>query len=311
MEFFDLLVRFCEANYFQQDSLFIGIPEDTHINLLITSSDVLHSAAVPSVGVKLDACPGRLNSTNLFILRKGIFYGQCSEICGVGHSFMPLQFFVYDPLILDWSDSIDTNNKFNDSFLLVKNGWFDWLAKFLFPEMFANHTKIGELENKLQDLRDDKNRIQDTLNRRNTEIFFKNQELDRLRAAIRSNRAELERLIGERDAQINPQPMRMENEPNLEPRRNEEQERINAERDLQIAHLNAELQQNLTRINNLELVNKNLRLSYTQTAMLSAQFARTYGAALEDIIWSSWRQQELDCKRSIKNTQEQINDRRN
>lgn len=158
VEFFDLLVRFCEANYFQQDSLFIGIPEDTHINLLITSSDVLHSAAVPSVGVKLDACPGRLNSTNLFILRKGIFYGQCSEICGVGHSFMPLQFFVYDPLILDWSDSIDTNNKFNDSFLLVKNGWFDWLAKFLFPEMFANAHKVAELETEVENLRNQKDK---------------------------------------------------------------------------------------------------------------------------------------------------------
>ena len=56
----------------------------------VTSADVLHSWAIPSLGVKLDACPGRLNQTSLFIKRKGIYYGQCSEICGVNHGFMPI-----------------------------------------------------------------------------------------------------------------------------------------------------------------------------------------------------------------------------
>ena len=57
---------------------------------MVTSADVLHSWAVPSLGIKLDACPGRLNQTALFIKRKGIYYGQCSEICGVNHGFMPI-----------------------------------------------------------------------------------------------------------------------------------------------------------------------------------------------------------------------------
>jgi heme/copper-type cytochrome/quinol oxidase subunit 2 len=58
--------------------------------LLITSADVLHSWAVPSFGIKLDACPGRLSQAALFIKREGVYYGQCSEICGVNHGFMPI-----------------------------------------------------------------------------------------------------------------------------------------------------------------------------------------------------------------------------
>jgi heme/copper-type cytochrome/quinol oxidase subunit 2 len=62
----------------------------THIRLLVSSADVLHSWTVPSFGVKVDACPGRLNQLNLFVKRTGLFFGQCSEICGVNHAFMPI-----------------------------------------------------------------------------------------------------------------------------------------------------------------------------------------------------------------------------
>jgi cytochrome c oxidase subunit 2 len=65
----------------------VGVP----IRLLITSSDVIHSWAVPSLGVKVDAVPGRLNEVYLYIIRKGEFYGQCSELCGVNHGFMPIK----------------------------------------------------------------------------------------------------------------------------------------------------------------------------------------------------------------------------
>jgi len=68
----------------------IVLPVNTHIRVLVTAADVLHSWAVPSLGVKLDACPGRLNVTAMFILRDGVFFGQCSEICGVGHGNMPI-----------------------------------------------------------------------------------------------------------------------------------------------------------------------------------------------------------------------------
>lgn len=68
----------------------VVIPTDTHIRVLITSSDVLHSWAIPSLGVKLDACPGRLNQTSMYVKREGVFFGQCSEICGINHGFMPI-----------------------------------------------------------------------------------------------------------------------------------------------------------------------------------------------------------------------------
>lgn len=63
----------------------VVIPVDTHVRLIITGADVLHSYAVPSLGVKVDAVPGRLNQSSLLSERTGIFYGQCSEICGVYH----------------------------------------------------------------------------------------------------------------------------------------------------------------------------------------------------------------------------------
>ncbi|CAN0359168.1 unnamed protein product [Ectocarpus sp. 6 AP-2014] len=66
------------------------VPTNTHIRMLITSADVLHSWAVPSLGVKVDACPGRLNQVFMFVKREGVFYGQCSELCGVNHGFMPI-----------------------------------------------------------------------------------------------------------------------------------------------------------------------------------------------------------------------------
>jgi len=66
------------------------LPIEKQLRLFITATDVLHSWAVPSLGVKLDACPGRLNQVALWIKRSGIYYGQCSEICGINHGFMPI-----------------------------------------------------------------------------------------------------------------------------------------------------------------------------------------------------------------------------
>nr|UHA55361.1 cytochrome c oxidase subunit II [Ancylis unculana] len=68
----------------------IIIPMNNQIRIMVTATDVIHSWTVPSLGVKIDANPGRLNQTNFFINRPGIFYGQCSEICGANHSFMPI-----------------------------------------------------------------------------------------------------------------------------------------------------------------------------------------------------------------------------
>jgi heme/copper-type cytochrome/quinol oxidase subunit 2 len=66
------------------------LPIASHIRLLISSADVLHSWCMPSLGIKVDACPGRLSQVHFFCKSINIFYGQCSEICGVGHAFMPI-----------------------------------------------------------------------------------------------------------------------------------------------------------------------------------------------------------------------------
>nr|QLY89775.1 cytochrome c oxidase subunit II [Haemopis sanguisuga] len=66
------------------------LPMLQEIRVIVTAADVIHSWTVPSLGIKMDAIPGRLNQLSMFILKPGIFYGQCSEICGINHSFMPI-----------------------------------------------------------------------------------------------------------------------------------------------------------------------------------------------------------------------------
>lgn len=68
----------------------VWLPTNTHVRVLVTATDVIHSWAVPAAGVKIDGVPGRLNQTSIFLKREGLFYGQCSEICGVEHGFMPI-----------------------------------------------------------------------------------------------------------------------------------------------------------------------------------------------------------------------------
>nr|UJI65676.1 cytochrome c oxidase subunit 2 [Basilia ansifera] len=66
------------------------LPMNSKIRMLVTSMDVIHSWTIPSLGVKIDGTPGRLNQINFLINRPGLFFGQCSEICGANHSFMPI-----------------------------------------------------------------------------------------------------------------------------------------------------------------------------------------------------------------------------
>nr|YP_009305723.1 cytochrome c oxidase subunit II [Moho braccatus]ANT45526.1 cytochrome c oxidase subunit II [Moho braccatus] len=66
------------------------VPTSSTVRVIVTADDVLHSWAVPSLGVKTDAIPGRLNQTSFLASRPGVFFGQCSEICGANHSFMPI-----------------------------------------------------------------------------------------------------------------------------------------------------------------------------------------------------------------------------
>nr|YP_004222207.1 cytochrome c oxidase subunit II [Chromodoris magnifica]YP_009250330.1 cytochrome c oxidase subunit II [Chromodoris quadricolor]YP_009445821.1 cytochrome c oxidase subunit II [Chromodoris annae]YP_009566685.1 cytochrome c oxidase subunit II [Chromodoris orientalis]YP_010930448.1 cytochrome c oxidase subunit II [Chromodoris lochi]YP_010960277.1 cytochrome c oxidase subunit II [Chromodoris elisabethina]YP_010968168.1 cytochrome c oxidase subunit II [Chromodoris colemani]ABK92235.1 cytochrome len=66
------------------------VPYGMETTVIATSADVLHAWTLPAMGVKMDAVPGRLNSMSMFVEKPGVFYGQCSEICGANHSFMPI-----------------------------------------------------------------------------------------------------------------------------------------------------------------------------------------------------------------------------
>ncbi|PHJ22163.1 cytochrome c oxidase subunit [Cystoisospora suis] len=68
----------------------LTLPTRTHIRFLITATDVIHAWSIPALGIKADAIPGRLQRINTFIQREGVFYGQCSELCGALHGFMPI-----------------------------------------------------------------------------------------------------------------------------------------------------------------------------------------------------------------------------
>lgn len=69
----------------------VVLPVDTNIQILVTAADVLHAFAMPAFGIKLDAVPGRMNETWLRITKPGVYYGQCSELCGKGHGYMPIE----------------------------------------------------------------------------------------------------------------------------------------------------------------------------------------------------------------------------
>jgi cytochrome c oxidase subunit 2 len=86
-----------------QTDFTVLFPARVHTRLLVTSADVLHSWSVPSLGIKIDACPGRLNRVPLYALRVGSYYGQCSELCGIHHGFMPI--FVRS---VNYSDFLNT-----------------------------------------------------------------------------------------------------------------------------------------------------------------------------------------------------------
>jgi len=82
----------------------IVVPIKLEIRILVTAADVIHSWTIPSIGVKIDAIPGRLNQLGFIANRPGVFYGQCSEICGSNHSFIPIAIEVVDTKsFIEWT----------------------------------------------------------------------------------------------------------------------------------------------------------------------------------------------------------------
>jgi cytochrome c oxidase subunit 2 len=87
------------------------LPYLTQIRLLVTAADVIHSWTIPSLGIKADAVPGRLNQLNILFNRPGVFYGQCSEICGANHSFIPISVESVSPSdFLRWVKNYSLNS---------------------------------------------------------------------------------------------------------------------------------------------------------------------------------------------------------
>lgn len=97
----------------------VVLPVDTNIRLLLTASDVIHSWAIPAFGIKQDTVPGRLKEIWVRIKREGTFYGQCSEICGVGHAFMPIAVKVVSKeKFKEWIEEAKQKFAANDAFSL-------------------------------------------------------------------------------------------------------------------------------------------------------------------------------------------------
>lgn len=94
------------------------LPVDKTIRLQVTAADVIHDWAMPSMGIKMDAVPGRLNETWVRIDKPGTYYGQCSELCGVLHGFMPIQIKAvsqeeFDAWVKEAKEKFAHNGKFN------------------------------------------------------------------------------------------------------------------------------------------------------------------------------------------------------
>ena len=118
------------------------LPTETHIRLLICSGDVLHSWAMPALGVKLDACPGRISETNLFLKRPGVYYGQCSEICGTNHGLMPIVVqAVPAPLFWNWLHSKLVNASLPADATMTAQDYFAWETALIEGSV----TSIGHL----------------------------------------------------------------------------------------------------------------------------------------------------------------------
>jgi cytochrome c oxidase subunit 2 len=88
------------------------VPVNKVIHLLVTSSDVIHSWTIPSFGSKVDAVPGRINATWFKPTKEGIYFGQCSELCGKDHAFMPIAIrVVKEPVFNDWTKAVKDRDR--------------------------------------------------------------------------------------------------------------------------------------------------------------------------------------------------------
>jgi len=125
----------------------IVLPVDTGVKVLVTADDVIHSWAVPALGIKIDALPGRLNQVFLKIDRCGHFYGQCSEICGVNHGFMPIS--IYSVELYDFFKYVNFvtksvyNNMYLKHFFLTNSFILENAYSVLFNSKLSENLKVA------------------------------------------------------------------------------------------------------------------------------------------------------------------------
>nr|YP_010403024.1 cytochrome c oxidase subunit II [Sirsoe methanicola]UQV94832.1 cytochrome c oxidase subunit II [Sirsoe methanicola] len=127
----------------------VVLPVNLEIRILTTAADVIHSWAVPALGIKLDAIPGRLNQVGVTITRPGVYYGQCSEICGSNHSFMPIaieavSYNAFTSWINSFKEDTAENPAPDSEFLLAENLMQDSVTQHETPEQFMTK-KISKL----------------------------------------------------------------------------------------------------------------------------------------------------------------------
>jgi len=124
------------------------VPCSIGLRFLITSADVLHAWAIPELGIKVDAVPGRLSQFISLIRRPGVFFGQCSEICGVAHAFMPIvvHAHAYPYLLANWSDVIKEAETGN-----ANRPFGTWLPIFLEKQAFLKKIGIGDMTQPLKE----------------------------------------------------------------------------------------------------------------------------------------------------------------
>jgi cytochrome c oxidase subunit II len=103
------------------------LPHSVNVKIVVTAKDVLHSFAIPALGIKMDAVPGRLNQVTVHIFKPGVFYGQCSELCGVNHAYMPIVLHVI---------SFSVYNYFIEEILLPKAEGFSEYVLATLEEFF-------------------------------------------------------------------------------------------------------------------------------------------------------------------------------
>jgi cytochrome c oxidase subunit 2 len=99
------------------------VPVDKVVRVQVTGADVIHSFAVPAFGIKIDAIPGRLNETWFKATKTGMFYGQCSELCGRDHAFMPIAVrVVSDQEFSEWVETAKKKFASNPANMLASVG---------------------------------------------------------------------------------------------------------------------------------------------------------------------------------------------